>query len=162
MGGSGSGSGALGFISAMVTPALFILAAASLASSALVRMARVVDRARALAALVHEGRIDRLGATSGTVRRWLSAHRSRARRTALAVSALYAAIVLFVGACLIIGFQHLGAALPDWAALAFVLPGTLLLLGGAVWMASETHASQMLVVEEINNALLRLEKEASP
>jgi hypothetical protein len=149
MGGSGSAAGALGVISAMVTPAL-------------VRMARVVDRARALAAVVHEGRIDRLGATAGTVRRWLSAHRSRAWRTALAVSSLYAAIVLFVGACLIIGFQHLGAALPDWAPLACVLPGTLLLLGGAVWMASETHASQMLVLEEIDNALSRLDKEASP
>ncbi len=162
MGGGGSGSGALSVISAMVTPALFILAAASLASSALVRMARVVDRARALAALVHEGRTDRLGAAPDTVRRWLLALRSRARRTALAVTSLYAAIVLFVGACLIIGFQHLGAALADWAPLAFVLPGALLLLGGAVWMASETYASQMLVFEEIDNAISHLEKEASP
>jgi len=42
-------------IAAMVTPALLILASASLVASALVRMARVVDRARVLAAIAHEG-----------------------------------------------------------------------------------------------------------
>ncbi len=121
-----------------------------------------MDRARALATIVHEGRLDRLGATPDMARRWLAAHRSRARRTALAVASLYVAIVLFVGACLILGFQHIGAGLPDWAPLALVLPGTLLLLGSAVWMASETLSSQKAVAEEIDNALARLETEAGP
>ncbi len=154
-------AGALAVISAMVTPALFILAAASLASSALVRMGRVVDRARALAATAEEGRLERLGITPDLMRRWLLALRSRAKWTALAVAALYGAIVLFVSACLTIGFLHLGAALPEWSPLVLVLSGTLLLLGAAVWLAGETITGHRLVVEEIDNAISHLEKAAA-
>jgi hypothetical protein len=161
MNGSVVASGALSVISAMVTPALMILAAASLASSALLRMGRIVDRARLLALMVHEGKLDQLGASSDVVARWLKTYRARAQRTALAVFALYAAIVLFVGACLLIGLQHLGLDLPDFAALALVLPGAVFLLGGAVGMAGETGASRTLIVEEIDNALASLRKDAT-
>src|ERR1700679_2454466 len=85
MNGSVAASGALSVISAMVTPALMILAAASLASSALLRMGRIVDRARLLALMVHEGKLDQLGASSDVVARWLKTYRARAQRTALAV-----------------------------------------------------------------------------
>jgi hypothetical protein len=156
MNSGGAASGALSVISAMVTPALMILAAASLASSALIRMGRVVDRARLLTSIVHEGRLDRVGASPETVARWLENYRARARRTALAVFSLYAAIVLFVGACLVIGLQRLDAGLPDYAPLALVLPGAVFLLAGALWMAGETGASRTLVIEEIDNALERL------
>ena len=160
MNGSAAASGALSVISAMVTPALMILAAASLASSALLRMGRIVDRARLLAVMVHEGKLDQLGASPDVVARWLKTYRTRAQRTALAVFLLYAAIVLFVGACLIIGLQHLGLDLPDFAALALVLPAVFL-LGGAVGMAGETGASRTLIVEEIDNALASLRKDAT-
>jgi hypothetical protein len=161
MNGSVAASGALSVISAMVTPALMILAAASLASSALLRMGRIVDRARLLALMVHEGKLDQLGVSSDVVARWLKTYRARAQRTALAVFALYAAIVLFVGACLVIGLQHLGLDLPDFAALALVLPGAVFLLDGAVGMAAETGATRTLIVEEIDNALASLRKDAT-
>jgi hypothetical protein len=161
MNGGAATSGALSVISAMVTPALMILAAASLASSALLRMGRVVDRARLLALMVHEGKLDQLGASPDVVARWLKTYRTRAQRTALAVFSLYAAIVLFVGACLIIGLQHLGVDLPDFAALTLVLPGAVLLLVGALGMAGETGASRTLIVEEIDNALASLRKDAA-
>jgi hypothetical protein len=161
MNGSAAASGALSVISAMVTPALMILAAASLASSALLRMGRIVDRARLLALMVHEGKLDQLGASADVVARWLKTYRTRAQRMALAVFSLYAAIVLFVGACLAIGLQHLGADLPDFAALAFVLPGAVFLLYGAVGMAGETGASRTLIIEEIDNALASLRRDAT-
>ena len=161
MNGGEATSGALSVISAMVTPALMILAAASLASSALLRMGRIVDRARLLAVMVHEGKLDQLGTPPDVVARWLKTYRARAQRTAHAVFSLYAAIVLFVGGCLIIGLQHLGADLPDFAALALVLPGALLLLGGAIGMAGETGASRTLVIEEIDSALASLKKDAA-
>jgi hypothetical protein len=72
MNGSAAASGALSVISAMVTPALMILAAASLASSALLRMGRIVDRARLLALMVHEGKLVQLGASPDVVARWLN------------------------------------------------------------------------------------------
>lgn len=152
------GDGAVGVIAATATPALFILAASSLAASALVRMAHVVDRARALTAIVHEGRLEKLGATPATARRWLGAQRSRALRTARAVASLNLAIVLFVGACLVLGSQQIGAGLPGWTPLVFVLPGTLLLLGAAIWMAGETVAGQAIVIEEIEIALALWER----
>jgi hypothetical protein len=140
MNSDGAASGALGVISAMVTPALMILAAASLASSALLRMGRIVDRARLLASMVHEGRLDQFSASPEVVARWLESYRKRARRTALSVFSLYAAIVMFVAGCLTIGVQHVGADLPDFAALALILPGAVLLLLGAVGIAAETGA----------------------
>jgi hypothetical protein len=161
MNGGGAASGALSVISAMVTPALMILAAASLASSALLRMGRIVDRARVLALMVHEGKLDQVGASADVVARWLRTYRRRAQRTALAVFSLYAAIVMFAGACLIIGLQHLGAGLPDFVVLALVLPGAVLLLGGAVGIAGETGASRTLIIEEIDNALASLGKGAA-
>ncbi len=157
---SEAASGALGVISAMVTPALMILAAASLASSALMRMGRIVDRVRLLAAVAHEGRPDKLGVSASVLTRWLGIYRARAKGAALAVFFLYAAIVMFVGACLVIGLQHLGVALPDYAALILVLPGALLLLLGAIGMASETGASRNLLIEEIDSALLSLQSKA--
>ncbi len=58
-----------------------------------------------------------------------------------------------------LGLQTLGLDLPVWTPLAFVLPGTVLLLGAAVLMTSETLASHAVVIEEIDNALARLAKE---
>ena len=66
-----------------------------------------------------------------------------------------------MGACLLIGLQHLGLDLPDFAALALVLPGAVFLLGGAMGMAGETGASRTLIVEEIDNALASLRKDAT-
>jgi Protein of unknown function (DUF2721) len=156
MNGGEAATGALSVISAMATPALMILATASLASSALLRLGRVVDRARLLTSIAHEGRLDKLGVSADILASWLVTYRARAHRTARAVFALFAAIVMFVATCLVIGLQHLGAALPDYAALVPVLPGAVLLLAGAVWMGAETGASRTLIIEEIDNALLSL------
>ena len=144
----------------MVTPALMILAAASLASSALLRMGRIVDRARLLALMVHEGKLDQLGASSDVVARWLKTYRARAQRTALAVFALYAAIVLFVGACLLIGLQHLGLDLPDFAALALVLPAPCFCSAARwAWRARPALAGRSL--SKRSTTRLRLRKDAT-
>jgi Protein of unknown function (DUF2721) len=50
MGNATTPPGPVAFIAAMVTPALLIPGATSLVASVLVRMGRVVDRVRALAA----------------------------------------------------------------------------------------------------------------
>src|SRR5262249_1384133 len=57
-------SPAIAMIAAMITPAVLILASASLVASALVRMARVVDRARSLVAVAHEATWAKLGVTA--------------------------------------------------------------------------------------------------
>jgi hypothetical protein len=58
MGNPGPQSVAVAAIAAMITPALLLLGSASLVASALMRMARVVDRARILVTIAHEGSLD--------------------------------------------------------------------------------------------------------
>ena len=72
--------------------------------------------------------------------------------TALALFSLYGAIVL---SCRLShqGGQHLGADFRNYAALVLVVPGTVFLFAGAMWMVGETGASKTLVIEEIDNAL---------
>ena len=88
MGESAISANAVGTIAAMVTPGLLMLGSASLVASALVRMARVVDRARALAAIAAEASWTRAGTTPPQLRRWLERHASRARYAARAIAAL--------------------------------------------------------------------------
>src|ERR1700722_12772600 len=99
MGNSGSQSAAVAMITAMITPALLLLGSASLVASALMRMARVVDRARILGAIVQEGALDKIGVTQDQMRSWLESHAIRARYAEFAITLLYAAIVIFISTC---------------------------------------------------------------
>lgn len=157
MGEATASTTAVGTIAAMVTPGLLMLGSASLVASALVRMARVVDRARTLAAIAAEGSWARTGTTPQQLRRWLDRHARRARHAARAIAALYAAIAVFIATCLAIAADRaLGGALqalPLWLAVL----GTLLLLAGAAWMVAESSLSGEQIAEEIHLALSRLE-----
>jgi hypothetical protein len=76
MGNSASQTAAVATIAAMITPALLLLGSASLVASALMRMARVVDRARILAGIAHQGTSDTTGITAGQLQAWLESHAS--------------------------------------------------------------------------------------
>ena len=102
MGTQTAPSAAVATIAAMITPALLILGSASLVASALVRMARVVDRARVLALMVRDGAFEKIGATPDELGRWLVALRRRAGNIEASIAVLYAAIVIFVATCLAI------------------------------------------------------------
>ena len=158
MGGSGEASGAVGTIAAMVTPALFILAASSLVSSALVRMGRVADRARVLTVAAREGGHERLGATPAQLREWLKLHESRARHAERAIAALYLAVVFFVATCLGIAIERIVGVLPSWLPLGLVVPGALLLFFGAGSMVFESRLSGRQIAEEIEDARRRLDE----
>ena len=157
MGESASSATAVSTIAAMVTPGLLMLGSASLVASALVRMARVVDRARALAAIAAEASWTRAGITPPQLRQWLDRHATRARYAARAIAALYAAIAVFIATCLAIAADRaMGGsllALPLWLAGL----GTLLLLAGASWMVAESSLSGEQIAEEIRVALSQLE-----
>jgi hypothetical protein len=144
-------------IAAMVTPALFILGAASLVASALVRMARVVDRARALAVMVHEASWGRSGTTPEQLRIWLRRHATRARYAGRSIALLYAAIVVFIATCLALAADPIVGPLPGRLPLALAVTGTLLLLAGAAWMVAESRLSGAQIAEEIQLALVHLE-----
>ena len=99
-------SPALAVIAAMITPALLILASASLVASALMRMARVVDRARILAASAHDGTWEKVGATPDLLRAWLARHARRARYAEQSIALLYGAVVIFIATCLAIALDR--------------------------------------------------------
>lgn len=147
---------AVATIAAMVTPALLILGSASLAASALVRMARVVDRARSLARGVQDGEWRRLGVTREQLRRWLERHRERARHAGRSIALLYAAIVVFIGTCLAIAVDRAAGHPFPWLPLALALGGTLLLLAGGAAMVAESRLSRAQIDEEIRLALEQL------
>jgi archaellum biogenesis protein FlaJ (TadC family) len=150
-------STAVATIAAMITPALLILGSASLVASALVRMARVVDRARYLAALVQDGSWQKAGLDSARLRSWLERHERRARYAEMSIALLYAAIVVFVATCLSIAVDRASGDLLTWLPVTLAILGTALLLIGGALMVAESRLSGNQIGEEIRQALLQLE-----
>jgi len=157
MGYSGSQSVAVAAIAAMITPALLILGSASLVASALMRMARVVDRARILAATAHEGTLDTMGVTTDQLRSWLESHARRARFTERSIAILYGAIVVFISTCLSIALDRAMGDSLSWLPVLLAVVGTILLLAGGAYMVAETRLSGEQINAEIRHALARLE-----
>jgi hypothetical protein len=158
MGNSASQTAAVATIAAMITPALLLLGSASLVASALMRMARVVDRARILAGLAHQGGAENIGVTTGQLRAWLEGHAKRARYAERSITLLYAAIVVFISTCLSIALDRLLGDSLSWLPVTLAVSGTLLLLSGAAYMVVESRLSGEQIRLEIANALSRLEK----
>jgi hypothetical protein len=158
MGNAVTPSAAVAMIAAMITPALLILASASLVATALVRMARVVDRARVLAAIAHEGNWEKLGATPAQLRMALERHAKRARYAEWSIALLYATVVVFVVTCISIAINHAAGESLSWLPVGLSIAGTLLLLAGGALMVAESRLAGDQIAEEIGHALARLEE----
>jgi hypothetical protein len=153
-----SQSAAVATIAAMITPALLLLGSASLVASALVRMARIVDRARILAAVVHDGTLDKMGVTTDRMRVWLESHAKRALCAERSIRLLYSAIVVFIATCLSIAVDRATGDILNWFPVALAVAGTVLLLAGGVYMVMESRLSGEQIADEIRNALSRLQQ----
>jgi hypothetical protein len=158
MGNVTSQSAAVATIAAMITPALLLLGSASLVASALVRMARIVDRARILAAVVHDGTLDKMGVTTDRLRIWLESHAKRALCAERSIRLLYSAIVVFIATCLSIAVDRATGDILNWFPVALAVAGTVLLLAGGVYMVMESRLSGEQIADEIRNALSRLQQ----
>ena len=142
----------------MITPALLILASASLVATALVRMARVVDRARLLVSIAHDGTWNKLGIGPEKLQEWLSAHQRRARNVGITIATLYASIVVFVATVLSIALDRaLGDAL-SWLPVSLAILGALLLLVAGAYMVEESRSSARQITDEIQNAVSTLKE----
>ena len=155
-----SNTTAVSVIAAMITPALLILASASLVASALVRMARIVDRARARAAGARNGSLARIGATRDLLNTWLDRHAARARYAEASIALLYAAIVVFTATSLSIVLDRETRGALSWLPVVLAIGGTLLLLAGGACMVVESRLSWAQIHEEIHHARVRLKEEA--
>jgi uncharacterized protein DUF2721 len=147
-------------VALIVTPALLIVASASLVASALVRLARAVDRGRVLIAIVHEGGGEKLGASEQQLRIWLDRHARRARYAERTIGLLYAAIVVFIVTCLSIPLADATGPAVNWLPAALAIAGMLLLLAGGAWMVAESRLSTAQIAEELGGALDQLRRPA--
>jgi hypothetical protein len=158
MGNAVSQSAGVATIAAMITPALLLLGSASLVASALMRMARVVDRARILAVIAQQGSLDNTGVTSDQLRSWLESHAKRARYVERSITLLYTAIVVFIATCLSIALDRALSDTLSWLPVALAVTGTLLLLSGAAYMVAESRLSGEQIHDEIRLALSSLHR----
>jgi hypothetical protein len=156
MGNTGAQSAAVATIAAMITPALLLLGSASLVASALMRMARVVDRARILSAIAHEGAFDKSGITTDQLRSWLESHALRARYAERSIMLLYVAIVVFISTCLSIALDRLVGGALSVLPVMLAVAGTLLLLAGGAYMVAESRLSGEQIGAEIKLAIHKL------
>jgi hypothetical protein len=135
-------------IAGMITPALLILASASLVATALVRLGRVVDRSRILIAAIGAGNVrDR-----AEMRAALDHHRRRAVYAERSVALFFLAVLIFVLDCLCLGVDHFSGNHLTWLPISFAIGGMALLCAGAAYMVVESRLGAHQIVSEIVQA----------
>ncbi len=141
---------ALGMISALVAPALLILAVASLVGSTLSRIARIGDRARKTIALLESFRSGQNDSGVSFCRELLALYRKRSRLAELALSAYYLSIGLLVGGSLAIALDRYLRGPVPWLAASLTMTGALLLLLGTAVLFLETRMAAGALRNEID------------
>jgi hypothetical protein len=145
-------SPAQGVIAGMITPALLILASASLVATALVRLGRVVDRSRLLIAALETGNVADMAALHVT----LANHQRRAVFAERSVALFFLAVLIFVIDCLTIGLDHFSGDRLTWLPISFTIGGMALLCAGAAFMVVESRLGAHQIIAEIAQARRRL------
>jgi hypothetical protein len=122
-------------------------------------LARVVDRARVLTALIDEGKRSSGAWTRDQLCLWLDRHTARARYAERSVLLLYSAVVVFVATCLSIALDRIAGDSLNWLPISLAILGTLPLLGGGARMVVESRLSGEQIQEEIRSGLTKPEKD---
>jgi len=133
-------SPAQALIAAMITPALLILGSASLIATALLRLARIVDRVRKLAESSHppdEGELAR--------------NERRANLALIAVAVLFAAVVVFVATGIAIAIDRTTGDRLFWLPVGLTLVGMGLIVIGAGSMVIECASAAAQIRSEIGS-----------
>lgn len=154
-------SSAVSALSAMLTPALFLLATGSILATTSGRVGRVIDRVRVLARQVEE--LDRVEPSPEAARRREHVHSLMAvaaRRTRLlqrAMTWLYLSVAGFVLTSVSIGVLELTQIDLGWIALFFGLAGAGLLLGAGILLLAESRHALASVYAEMAFVMKREE-----
>ena len=135
-------SSGLEVLSAMITPAILILACGTLITSTATRLARIVDRVRTLSQsleqLWSDPSIPFADERRAQAEEQLATHARRSRLIQGSLTSLYVSLALFVGTSVAIG---LGAFTPrlSWLPALLGIVGTLVLLAGCLLLIRETR-----------------------
>ncbi len=150
---AGHPSGLLSIISAMITPAILILATGSLVASTLTRLGRIVDRARSLLRDIREFRLTGDTIDEGLSVEWLKSYNRRAAFAERALTIYYVAIFLFVAASLAIAIDDITRGYVPWLALALTVIGAFCLFAGTAALVFETNIATGQIRLEIEATL---------
>lgn len=140
---------AIAVISGMLTPALLILGSSSLVSAALVRLSRVVDRARQLAQM-HEEELDRLRWSRQIVREWIVRYEMRGIIAERAVATLFIAICIFVLDGLAIAANNAAGNQFTWLPIGMTGLGMSLMAYAAIGMVKESRLAMKQIRDEMD------------
>jgi hypothetical protein len=148
-----SSASGLAVLSAMVTPALLILACGTLITSTASRLARIVDRVRKLSAALEklwaDGSVDFAEVRKPELERQLAIHADRGRLIQQSLTSFYLALGLFVGTTLAIAavafVPHLA-----WIPTSLGVIGALVLFYGCVLLIRETRLALFAVRSEMD------------
>jgi hypothetical protein len=143
-------------LSAMITPAILMLACGTLISSTATRLARIVDRVRALSALLEQLWSDPSAPLADERRahaeEQLALHAQRSRLIQGSLTSLYISLGIFVGTSVAIGVVTFVPRL-SWLPPLLGLTGALLLLTGCVFLIRETRLALGSVKAEMDFVL---------
>jgi hypothetical protein len=138
----------LEILSAMITPAVLISASGTLVLSTSVRLARVVDRVRALSAnledLFHAAADAIAAARREEVERQLELQTRRGRLIQRALTSFYVALCVFVGTTISIALSAFAPA-TAWAPTGLGILGMLAMFYGCVLLVRETRLALVSV-----------------
>jgi hypothetical protein len=133
-------------VSAMITPAFFLTATASLLVSSNSRLARVVDRMRQQIAELNAA-VDPLERARLESR--IALHRRRARLVLRSLQMLYGAISAFVGTSLAIAVDQFAQYRLLWVPTALAVVGVLLVLVASISLGREARLSVTMLESDI-------------
>lgn len=153
-------STAVSILSAMITPAVLILACASLSISTSNRLGRIMDRTRSLEHLLEqqaaEGSQSVLSEEEYALLRSLFLRAARSSRLLhRSLASLYVAIGIFVATSVGIGLAALVTWLNPWIPIVLGLLGGILLLYSSVILILESRTSSRAMVDEMEYLVRR-------
>ena len=145
----GGFSAAQTIIGAMITPAFPLMAAVSLISASMVRLARVVDRVR------------KLGESGARSVAELRVHYRRAMLAERAMQVLFMAVMCFVFDGFCIGADHFAGGTLTWLPVTITSLGMCLILAACFLMLQECRLSSRQICSEITGMINTRTKSAS-
>ena len=154
----------LSVLSAMVTPALLILACGTLITSTASRLARIVDRVRVLSQglekLWADETADFADVRKAEVERQLAIHVDRGRLIQQSLTSFYVALGLFVATSISLAVVAYMPGLA-WVPTSLGIVGTLVLFYGCVLLIRETRLALSSVRSEMAFVLSLRERYAA-
>ena len=148
---TGAASG-LEVLSAMITPAVLISASGTLVLSTSVRLARVVDRVRALGEMMEDAfgapESDLAAAREAEIAHQLELQTRRGELIQRALTSFYVALCIFVGTTISIAISAFAPAVA-WAPTGLGIVGMLTMFYGCVLLVRETRLALVSVDMEM-------------